>query len=67
MVSANKQTCSLCDQLDGAVVSCTDCDTFFHPSCAWLLGYKFGFEFALGSLAPVRTVLLCCRSRVGHG
>jgi hypothetical protein len=47
MGKANGQPCTLCDQLDGAVIQCTDCDVYFHASCAWLLGYKFGFEFTL--------------------
>ena len=44
---ADVQACTLCDQLDGAVIQCTDCVVSFHASCAWLLGYKFGFEFTL--------------------
>lgn len=45
-----KQACTICMQEGGAVISCADCDTFFHPSCAYLLGYRFGFEFSLVSL-----------------
>jgi len=39
--------CSLCMQTDGAVIQCTDCGLDVHPSCAWLAGYRFGFEFTL--------------------
>ncbi|WVF70081.1 hypothetical protein IAT40_004868 [Kwoniella sp. CBS 6097] len=39
--------CSLCNQHDGAVINCTDCEALFHPACAWLSGYKMGFEFSL--------------------
>lgn len=48
-ISDDKWTtpCSLCLQTDGATIGCTDCDVAFHPSCAWLAGYRFGFEFAL--------------------
>ncbi|WWC87223.1 uncharacterized protein L201_002111 [Kwoniella dendrophila CBS 6074] len=39
--------CTLCNQNDGAVIGCTDCGDLFHPACAWLSGYKMGFEFSL--------------------
>lgn len=39
--------CSLCGQSDGAVINCSDCDTQFHVSCAWLSGLTLGFEFNL--------------------
>nr|XP_019008759.1 uncharacterized protein I206_06441 [Kwoniella pini CBS 10737]OCF47540.1 hypothetical protein I206_06441 [Kwoniella pini CBS 10737] len=42
-----ENTCSLCNQNDGAVIGCTDCDALFHPACAWLSGFKMGFEFSL--------------------
>lgn len=41
------QKCELCGQTDGAVIGCSDCGIPFHASCAWLMGYKFGFEFSL--------------------
>ncbi|KAK4688923.1 hypothetical protein P7C73_g1187, partial [Tremellales sp. Uapishka_1] len=40
-------TCALCQQSDGAVITCSDCEMTFHPSCAWMSGFKFGFEFSL--------------------
>ena len=43
------QTCSLCNQQDGAVITCVECLAPFHTSCAWMSGYKFGFEFTLVS------------------
>ncbi|WWC59192.1 uncharacterized protein I303_101741 [Kwoniella dejecticola CBS 10117] len=42
-----ENVCSLCNQSDGAVIGCTDCDVLFHPACAWLSGLKIGFEFSL--------------------
>ncbi|WWD07955.1 hypothetical protein V865_006064 [Kwoniella europaea PYCC6329] len=39
--------CTLCNQTDGAVIGCTDCEVLFHPACAWLSGLKMGFEFSL--------------------
>ncbi|OCF37587.1 hypothetical protein I316_00713 [Kwoniella heveanensis BCC8398] len=42
-----EDTCSLCNQRDGAVIGCTDCEALFHPACAWLSGYRMGFEFSL--------------------
>ncbi|WVO15843.1 hypothetical protein L204_103505 [Cryptococcus depauperatus] len=42
--------CNLCHQHDGAVLSCTDCDNVFHPSCAWLSGYRFFFNLVPAEL-----------------
>ncbi|WRT65032.1 uncharacterized protein IL334_001974 [Kwoniella shivajii] len=42
-----QNTCSLCNQVEGAVIGCTDCEALFHPACAWLSGHKVGFEFSL--------------------
>jgi hypothetical protein len=39
--------CTLCGQRDGAVAGCADCGLLYHPSCAWIVGYRFGFEFSL--------------------
>jgi hypothetical protein len=36
--------CTLCNQVGGAVVRCSDCSAEYHISCAWSRGYKFGFE-----------------------
>lgn len=44
-----EQVCSLCNQQDGAVIGCAECEAPFHASCAWISGYKFGFEFSLVS------------------
>ena len=38
------QRCTLCNQVGGAVVRCSDCPGEYHISCAWSRGYKFGFE-----------------------
>lgn len=38
------QRCTLCNQVGGAVVRCSDCSAEYHISCAWSRGYKFGFE-----------------------
>jgi hypothetical protein len=46
---ATTQRCTLCNQIDGAVVRCSDCTAEYHISCAWSRGYKFGFE-----IQPVR-------------
>ncbi|KAL7424387.1 putative PHD type zinc finger protein with BAH domain-containing protein [Cryptotrichosporon argae] len=40
-------TCTICAQPDGAKIGCGQCDAMFHPSCAWMAGYRFGFQFAL--------------------
>ncbi|WVQ84001.1 hypothetical protein IAT38_006146 [Cryptococcus sp. DSM 104549] len=47
--------CGLCGQKEGAVVGCTDCEATFHPSCAWLSGYKVGFEFSLAKPGRYQT------------
>lgn len=39
--------CGLCMQEDGATVQCSDCGMDVHVSCAWLAGYKLGFEITL--------------------
>nr|XP_031861887.1 uncharacterized protein CI109_002716 [Kwoniella shandongensis]KAA5528959.1 hypothetical protein CI109_002716 [Kwoniella shandongensis] len=49
-------TCTLCNQIDGAVIRCTDCEAVFHPSCAWLSGYKIGFEFSLAKPGRHQTI-----------
>ncbi|KAN0109125.1 hypothetical protein V8E52_009647 [Russula decolorans] len=36
--------CTLCNQVSGAVIRCSDCPAEYHISCAWSRGYKFGFE-----------------------
>ena len=41
--------CTLCNQQDGTVIGCAECGTLFHASCAWISGYRFGFEFSLVS------------------
>lgn len=48
--------CSLCLSTDGATITCSDCDVPFHPSCAWLSGYRFGFEFALAKSGRHATI-----------
>ncbi|RSH90248.1 putative PHD type zinc finger protein with BAH domain-containing protein [Saitozyma podzolica] len=42
-----ESVCSLCNQNDGATISCAECAASFHASCAWQSGYRFGFEFSL--------------------
>lgn len=44
---ADDQTCSLCEQPEGATIHCSDCEVRFHASCAYQAGYKFGFEMSL--------------------
>ncbi|EGO22633.1 hypothetical protein SERLADRAFT_451461 [Serpula lacrymans var. lacrymans S7.9] len=41
--------CTLCGEISGAVLRCSDCVREFHASCAWKAGHKFGFE-----IQPVR-------------
>ncbi|KAJ6619944.1 hypothetical protein B0H10DRAFT_1912520 [Mycena sp. CBHHK59/15] len=36
--------CSLCGDVQGAVIRCCDCNKEYHASCAWRHGHKFGFE-----------------------
>ncbi|KAF8628715.1 hypothetical protein AX17_005937 [Amanita inopinata Kibby_2008] len=36
--------CSICGEIQGAVIRCSDCNKEFHVSCAWKQGYRFGFE-----------------------
>ncbi|KAF8997921.1 hypothetical protein BDQ17DRAFT_1362847 [Cyathus striatus] len=36
--------CSICNQVQGAVIRCSDCNKEYHASCAWKQEYKFGFE-----------------------
>jgi len=36
--------CSICGDVQGAVIRCCDCNKEYHASCAWRQGYKFGFE-----------------------
>ncbi|KAJ7255431.1 PHD-zinc-finger like domain-containing protein [Mycena haematopus] len=36
--------CSLCGDVEGAVIRCSDCNKEYHASCAWRYGHKFGFE-----------------------
>lgn len=40
-------SCTLCGQADGSKIQCNDCSTWVHPSCAYIAGYRFGFEFQL--------------------
>ena len=49
------QRCTLCNQVGGAVVRCSDCSAEYHISCAWSRGYKFGFEIQ----AVLLTISLC--------
>ncbi|KAJ7224075.1 PHD-zinc-finger like domain-containing protein [Mycena pura] len=36
--------CSLCGEIEGAVIRCSDCSKEYHASCAWRHGHRFGFE-----------------------
>ena len=54
--AAYHQTCTLCNQSGGATIACAECAVPFHSACAWLMGYRFGFELDL--------VSLCLYSRV---
>ncbi|EIW68698.1 hypothetical protein TREMEDRAFT_31780 [Tremella mesenterica DSM 1558] len=48
--------CTLCQREDGAKVDCAECGVRFHASCAWLAGYKFGFEFSLAKAGKRESV-----------
>jgi len=42
--------CSICSREGGTVLQCADCsDTWYHASCAWVQGHKFGFEMVKGT------------------
>lgn len=36
--------CSICGEVEGSVIRCSDCNKEYHASCAWTQGHKFGFE-----------------------
>jgi len=36
--------CSLCGDVEGSVIRCSDCNKEYHVSCAWRHGHRFGFE-----------------------
>ncbi|TFK39718.1 hypothetical protein BDQ12DRAFT_697826 [Crucibulum laeve] len=36
--------CCLCNEMEGSVIRCNDCNKEYHASCAWKQGHKFGFE-----------------------
>jgi len=42
--------CTLCGEVGGAVLRCSDCVREYHVSCAWKNGHRFGFE-----IQPVRS------------
>lgn len=56
-ILTSDQACLLCGQQDGAVTQCTDCELLFHPSCAWTVGYRFGFEFVLVSSIHLKCMI----------
>ncbi|KAF9224072.1 hypothetical protein BS17DRAFT_780421 [Gyrodon lividus] len=42
--------CTLCGEVGGVVLRCSDCVREYHASCAWKNGHQFGFE-----IQPVRS------------
>ncbi|ORX34360.1 hypothetical protein BD324DRAFT_635569 [Kockovaella imperatae] len=58
-------SCTLCNQVDGAVIACVDCLLPFHPSCAWLSGYKIGFEFTLAKAGKREVITTAFKEHEG--
>ena len=47
------QRCTLCGEVGGAIIRCSDCIREYHISCAWTNGHRFGFEMQPVSCSPL--------------